>query len=203
MCLTWDQKEIKKKVEESTINILLLPFPVFCFLKGGSQHCNFIYLWVPWDPRPSQVEGLAMDGPARGSGSMLDSLSSLGRPGCNTKVMVSPPWHSIMPPKASQSELISQLALPWLAVLCFSSHTTSTMHRSPHLLFACPVTPKGMCIHAGSPCHGNFLASGFERESQINHRIPFRQINHRNWWQFEELCKRESCAGTRSPTECL
>lgn len=77
------------------------------------------------------------------------------------------------------------------------------MHRSLHLLFASPAIPKGMCIHAGSPCHGNCLASGFERECQINHRILFRWINHRTWWQFEELCKRESCAGTRSPTECL
>lgn len=77
------------------------------------------------------------------------------------------------------------------------------MHRSLQLLFASPVTHKGMLVLAGSPCYGNCLASGFDRESQINHRISFRQINHRTWWQFEELCKRESCAGTRSHTECF
>lgn len=117
--------------------------------------------------------------------------------------MVSPPWHSTVPPKVSQTKLISQLALPWLAVLCLFSYTTSVMHRSLHLLFASPVTLKGTSVHAGSPCRGNCLDSGFDRESKINHRISFRQINHRTWRQFEELWKRESCAGTRSHTECF
>lgn len=81
--------------------------------------------------------------------------------GCNTEVMVSLPWFCVMPPKASQAKLIAQFALPWLAVLCFSSYATSTKQRgSLHLLLASPVTLKATHPHTGSPCHGNCLASG-------------------------------------------
>ena len=54
MCLARVQT---KKEEEGTINILLLPFSLFCFRKGDSQHYNFSSLWVLWDLRSSQAVG--------------------------------------------------------------------------------------------------------------------------------------------------
>lgn len=165
MCLAQVQTE---KEEEGMINILLLPFCLFSFLKEDSQHCNFSFFWVLWDLRPSQAVGLAMGllvalqqkQPAH----CIAFLSSERGQGCNTQAVVSLPWYSVMPPKPSQAKLIAQLALPGLAVVRFSSYTTSTTHRgSLHLLLASPVTLKGTHPHAGTPCQGNCLASVFER----------------------------------------
>lgn len=173
MCLA--RVQAKKQEEEGTINFLLLPFSLFCFPKGHSQHYDFSSLWALWNLSSSQAAGSPMGllmAPQQNWPACCKAFLLWDGTGCNTEVMVSPPRYSVMPPKASQAKLIAQLALPWLAVICFSSSTTSTTHRgSLHLLLASPVTLKATHPPAGSPCHGNCLASGLEREAQINHRI--------------------------------
>lgn len=143
--------------------------PVLSFLLPQRRFTalQFQLLGVLWDLGSSPavgsaiglLVGLQQKRPARCIAFLLRDGT-----GCNTEVVVPLPWYSVMPPKASQAKLIAQLALPWLAVICFSSYRTSTTHRgSLHLLLASPVTLKATRPHAGSPCHGNCLASGFER----------------------------------------